>query len=136
MPTYTFCCEQCSIVFDTFSTYKEYTGKAVCPQCSKETDVRDFRTDLPNGFVKLSDNQVKLGHLASRNSERLSADEKEALRIKHNAYKYEEPHGIKQLPKGMTRMRKANGVEFVPTERPKIKPLSPAQKAKKKRVSK
>ncbi len=89
MPTYTFCCEACKIVFDTFSTYNEYTGKAICPECTKETDVRDFRTDLPAGYVKLSDNQLKLGHLASRNSERMSADQKAELYRKHNAYKYE-----------------------------------------------
>ena len=130
MPTYTFCCEQCSVVFDTFSTYREYTGKATCPKCGITTETRDYRTDLPSGFVKLSDNQIKLGHLANRNTERLSADEKEALHRKHNAYKYQEPTGIKQLPKGMTRMRKADGVEFVPTERPKVKPLSPKQRKK------
>lgn len=130
MPTYTFCCEACSLVFDTFSTYNEYTDKVECPKCHKQTDKRDYRTDLPNGFVKLSDDQINLGHLASRNSERLSADEKESLKRKHNAYRYEEPTGMKELPKGMTRMRKSDGVEFVPTERPKVKPLSPAQRAK------
>jgi putative FmdB family regulatory protein len=102
MPTYDYNCPDCGH-FEDVCSMAAYTGKAICPICHKETEEREFTVPL-SGFVKLSDNELKtLGHLAHRNAERMSQDEKDALHRKHNAYKYETPP--KDLPKGMTRMK-------------------------------
>ncbi|NDG32994.1 hypothetical protein EB118_23375, partial [bacterium] len=55
--------------------------------------------------VKKSDSELKtIGDLALRNTDRMSDDEKEHLKRKHNDYK-EKPTN-KQLPKGMSRVNR------------------------------
>jgi hypothetical protein len=55
--------------------------------------------------VKKSDSELKtIGDLARRNSDKFSDDEKTHLYNKHNSYKYEE--STKQLPSGMSRLKK------------------------------
>jgi hypothetical protein len=68
-------------------------------ECGSETD-REYSTNdvLPN--VVKGDSQIKLGHLALRNSQRMSVDEKNALYDKHNAYrknKTDLPEGMKHV---------------------------------------
>lgn len=132
MPTYTFLCEKCKETFDTLSSIGAYTGKAKCPHCKKVSTTRDYKTDLPNGFVPLSDDQITVGHLAHRNGERYSDDQKEAIRRKVNAYKEGSPE--RELPKGMNRMRKNGKVEWKPsaTKSPRPKPPSPTKRKKSK----
>lgn len=109
MPTYSFICDTnqkgCGHQFSLFMSMTTYTNKQKCPQCNKQKSVRrDYDIDLPtlSQNIKLNDDNITVGHLAKRNSERLSSDEKDHLTEKHNAYKYEEP--TKPLPKGMNRM--------------------------------
>ena len=49
--------------------------------------MRDYGADNITGTVKGSGGAKTLGHLAEVNSSRLSSDQKEALRKKHNKYK-------------------------------------------------
>jgi hypothetical protein len=78
----------------------------VCDCGSNHTErnyLEDFSTII--GSVRKSDSELKtVGDLANRNRDRLSNDEKLALQKKHNDYKEQE--SIKQLPTGMSRIKK------------------------------
>lgn len=105
MPTYTYVCEDCKHKEEVFLSIKDYTEKKKCSKCGNEC-VRSYADDLltTNAFVRLADSEIKtLGHLAHRNTEKMSDDQKRELHHKHNQYKYETP---KELPAGMTRLNK------------------------------
>jgi hypothetical protein len=58
-----------------------------------------------NGSVKKSDSELKtIGDLANRNRDRMTDDHRTVLDHKHNAYK--DNDAIKELPKGMSRIKK------------------------------
>lgn len=106
MPTYTFVCTKCNNKIELFMTYSQYKEEQVCEKCSSLC-VRSYSDDLLNtsGFVRLSDDEIKtIGHLAHRNTEKMSQDQKESLRQKHNAYKYED--NSRPLPQGMSRIKR------------------------------
>lgn len=107
MPEYTYYCEKCHHKFSVVCTIRDYTENAECDKCHIKKTYRLYREDLAslNTSVKLSDSEVKtLGHLANRNAEKLSDDQKEHLTKKHNSYKDNDLE-IK-LPSGMTKMNK------------------------------
>jgi hypothetical protein len=55
--------------------------------------------------IKKSDSELKtVGDLAKRNTDRMSDDEKNSLKTKHNSYKDNRPED--PLPKGMSRLTK------------------------------
>lgn len=106
MPTYTFFCPKCQQAFELFMSYSDYTDNQKCSKCKSKAH-RSYQDDLSNlnGFVKLSDSEIKtLGHLAHRNSEKMSEDQKAALHHKHNSYKYE--NNGADLPAGMSRIER------------------------------
>ena len=111
MPEYTYMCPGCGSKFNILSSINNYESNPKC-ECGKKAErcyVEDCLTI--NSSVKLGDNELKtLGDLAWRNTERMSDDQKEALRIKHNEYK-EKPSN-KQLPKGMTRLPKQQKIKW------------------------
>ena len=109
MPEYTFLCDKqnngCALEFSLVMSIAEYTDGHTCPRCKRKKPVRRcYEADLPttNTSVRKSDSNITIGHLAKRNNERLSSDEKAHLQHEHNAYKYEEPK--RELPSGMSRM--------------------------------
>ena len=105
MPTYTFCCDKCKHKFELFFTIRSYKDKQVCAKCGL-TASRSYEDDLGsiNTSVKLADCEVKtLDHLAKRNNERFSEDQKHHLYVKHNSYK-EGFDKTKSLPTGMSRI--------------------------------
>jgi hypothetical protein len=113
MPEYTFQCNPdrggCGKRFSLILSFAQYDVKSnkKCPYCRHINSVdRDYTEDLSTLYqnVKLGDEQLKLGHLAKRNTERLSKDEKDHIIKKNNAYKYESSD--KSLPKGMSRLGK------------------------------
>lgn len=58
-----------------------------------------------NASVRKADSELKtIGDLAKRNTDRMSEDQKVHLYHKHNSYKDEA--STKELPKGMSRMKK------------------------------
>jgi hypothetical protein len=106
MPEYSYICEHCSNRFSLFFTIQNYVENPTCSKCNSLT-IRDYQEDLSslNTSVKKSDSELKtVGDLAKRNTERMSEDHKAYLYKKHNDYK--ETTVQKELPKGMTRIKK------------------------------
>jgi hypothetical protein len=89
--------------------HSKYQKTIECDKCGTECQ-RSLQDDLPSGFVTLSDGELKLGHLAKRNSEKFSDDYKAQLKRKH--YDYQEPISPKELPKGMTRIPKQPKIKW------------------------
>jgi putative FmdB family regulatory protein len=107
MPTYTFCCDKCKHKFELFFTIQDYSDKQLCEKCGRSAN-RSYEDDLGSisSSVKLADSEVKtLDHLAKRNNERFSDDQKHHLYVKHNSYK-EGFDKTKSLPAGMNRIDK------------------------------
>jgi putative FmdB family regulatory protein len=107
MPTYSYGCEKCNQNFELFYSIKDYQSAPLCINCGNKKTHRLYALDVStqSSCVKKSDSELKtIGDLANRNRDRLSDDQKQALSTKHNRYKEEVPQ--KQLPKGMTRIKK------------------------------
>lgn len=117
MPSYTFSCSHCNIKFELFYTIKEYVEHPKCVECgSNKKTQRSYEDDLHtiSSSVKKSDNELKtVGDLANRNRDRLSDDQKQRLEAKHNEYKDEQFKKKKDLPKGMTRLKKQPKTEWI-----------------------
>ena len=109
MPIYTYVCTDCKSKIEIIGTPSNYQETIECEKCGKQCH-RSLQDDLTSGFVKLSDDQLKLGHLAKRNSERFSDDYKAELKRKH--YDYQEQVSPKQLPKGMPRIPKQPKIKW------------------------
>lgn len=112
MPEYSYKCDSCLYRFSVVTSIREYQESIPCEKC-KELSSRDYLEDLSslNTSVKLGDNDLKtLGHLAQRNTERMSEDQKQDLYRKHNSYKEDVPD--KPLPKGMSRVKKPPKIKW------------------------
>lgn len=108
MPTYSYNCTECKYDFELFFYIRDYTDKPACPKCKNKKTHRLIVKDAStlNASVKKSDSELKtIGDLANRNRDRMTEDQKISLHKKHNQYKEETPK--KQLPKGMSRMKKS-----------------------------
>lgn len=119
MPEYTFHCDNCGDIFSVVCSIKEYQDKHLCICGSKAN--RSYIDDLLtlNTSIKKSDSELRtIGDLALRNTEKMSDDQKQALYMKHNSYKYE--NSEKELPKGMNRISKPKKPKW-PGSRNKIK---------------
>ena len=106
MPNYSYICDACGHAFELFFYIRDYDEHPKCVRCKSHKTLRDY-TDLQtlSSSVKKSDSELKtLGDLANRNRDKLSDDEKSNLYQKHNDYKDQE--SLKELPKGMSRMKK------------------------------
>jgi hypothetical protein len=91
MPNYSFLCtnKKCKhskSPLEIFFTISNYQSQQECPNCHKQTLFRDYQADLPSGAVKKGDNEITVGHLAHRNTDRMSEDQKEALWVKNHEY--------------------------------------------------
>jgi hypothetical protein len=87
----------------------EYDKEERCPLCKKGIGQRDYQSDLPAASVKKGDNEITLGHLASRNTERMSDDQKESIHVKNHAYMENPPPykaPARKTRKGNKRARK------------------------------
>lgn len=85
------------------SEYDAATKNIKCPKCNNKNNViRDYLADKPHSSIKLSESELTVSHLAHRNTERLSDDEKAYLNYKHHEYLYND---AQDLPEGMTRTR-------------------------------
>ncbi len=107
MPNYSYICNSCNFNFELFFYIKDYQDHPSCPTCKNKNVDRDYGTDMItlNSSIRKSDSELKtIGDIANRNRDKLSQDEKISLHQKHNSYREE---GIqKELPKGMSRMKK------------------------------
>ena len=104
MPTYVFHCNTCKADFEVFQSLKEYNGHTQCPDCQTETEHRVY--DVVPGHVVLGDSEIKIGHLAKRNRDRMPDDQKKDLARKHNEYKFAPVE--KDLPKGVKERARKN----------------------------
>ena len=107
MPTYSYSCSHCEEKFEMFLYIKDYTEHPKCPKCKSKKTNREYIQDVStlSASVKKSDSELKtLGDLANRNRDKLSDDQKQSLFEKHNSYREQESQ--KELPKGMSRMKK------------------------------
>jgi len=107
MPTYSYTCDSCHSDFELFFYIKDYTENPECISCGSSKTSRCITKDAItlNASVKKSDSELKtIGDLANRNRDKMSEDQKINLYNKHNDYKDKTPQ--KELPKGMTRMKK------------------------------
>ena len=106
MPTYTYLCPKCSIIFELFLCFSDYNEIQVCPECDYTQAKRELGMDIQtiHSNVVAGDDEIKVGQLADRNTKRLSRDEKIDKYYEQNKYKYEGPD--KTLPTGMTRVNK------------------------------
>jgi putative FmdB family regulatory protein len=126
MPTYTYQCSKCNNLFELFSSIANYSEHPKCTECESVKTNRVYEIDMItiSGSVRKSDSELKtIGDLALRNSERMSDDEKHNLYIKHNSYK--ENPTPKELPSGMSRLKKGNKIKWPGTTgiKPKRKKL-------------
>lgn len=106
MPEYSYLCEKCSNTFSLVFSIRDYIEHPKCDDCGSKC-IRNYSEDLIslNMSIRKSDSELKtVGDLAQRNSERMSEDQKAHLYKKHNDYK--ETPSQKELPKGMTRVKK------------------------------
>ena len=100
MPFYSFLCDDCLFDFEANITIDEYDNllsKIVCPNCLSRNVFRDYKSDNVSGGVVFK----TLGAIADRNNERMSSDEKQALFLKHNDYRFQPKP---ELPEGMKRI--------------------------------
>jgi putative FmdB family regulatory protein len=106
MPTYSYFCEKCKNTFELFFSLREYKETVKCQKC-KNTCSRHYEDLLTiNSSVKKSDTELKtIGDLANRNRDRMSEEQRQELTEKHNSYKDNDL--IKELPKGMSRIKKS-----------------------------
>lgn len=112
MPTYSYYCDNCKSTLEHFFHISEYTDTIKCVRCKSKCN-RNYILDVStqSSSIKKSDSELKtIGDLANRNRDRLSDDEKTALNQKHNAYKEQDTH--KDLPKGMSRIKKPKKVKW------------------------
>ncbi len=104
MPEYSFICDRnqmgCGHEFSIVCSISDYTSEVECKSCGQSDNIiRNYAEDTNHGFIRKSSTDIKVGHLAKRNSEKMSNDEKDSLWWKHNKYKYKKSE--KKLPKGM-----------------------------------
>lgn len=107
MPTYTYFCDDCQQYFEKFALMCDYTDSETCPTCNSCRNViRALGYDIStvHRTVVAGDNEINLGQLADRNTQRMSRDEKIDKFYEQNKYKYEGPET--DLPTGMTRVHK------------------------------
>ena len=111
MPEYSYTCDTedggCGHYFTVVQKLSKYKVLKKCPECKKHRLRRAYEDDIVYGSVKKSDGAITIGHLAERNTSRMSSGQREELHTKHNAYRGNNP----KLPEGMKR-----------TDKPKDKP--------------
>ena len=119
MPTYSYLCNSCGNNFEIICSFSQYEKNPLpkCDSCSSKLTTRRYTEDVQtiNSSVKKSDSELRtIGDIANRNRDRLSDDEKRAIYEKNNSYKEEESQ--KELPTGMTRMKKTRKTQW--TDKP------------------
>lgn len=113
MPIYTYSCNKCNKVFELFYNLNNYQKYPECLYCKSKQTSREYVLDAISisVSVKKSDSELKtVGDLANRNRDKLSEDQKLDLHKKHNDYKNEST--MKELPKGMSRVKKTKGKKW------------------------
>lgn len=129
MPEYSYTCDTdnggCGHCFSVFQTLSQYKLLKRCPNCSKHKLIRSYEEDCVYSSTKSSTKGMTLGSLADKNTSKLSSDERESLRKKHNEYK---STNDKPLPKGMKRKKEEGNAWYKTSNFSDIKNMSETQK--------
>ena len=82
-------CHDCDTYYEINQRFEDPIPK--CPNCESGNVKRVF--SVPRVAVVKGDDEIKIGHLADRNRDRFSSDQKEYLDVKHKRphRKVEEP---------------------------------------------
>jgi len=113
MPTYSYLCDSCKKPFELFAYIKDYVPNPCCIHCQSNNTNRYYQNDLLNisaSIIKHDSELKTIGDIANRNRDRMSDDQKAHLQAKHNEYKEQESQ--KQLPQGMSRIKKPNKIKW------------------------
>ena len=109
MPEYTFECEKCSekiTLICSMSEYDNESQKLTCQSCKGSVE-RDYTVDNVRGSISLSLSDCKtIGQYADKQTSKYS--QRQVEDIVEN-FKTKKTGGMKQLPKGMTRIEKPKG---------------------------
>ena len=117
MPIYVFKCEECEHEIEVEQSIKKPTpNRKKCPLCKKNKLSRVLFS--PHVYNKPGDDNITVGLLADRNTERLSSDQKESIERKN-----------KTGPK----KDKKKGNNFWDTSKENLKKISDMSPEKKKR---
>lgn len=104
MPEYTFRCEKClgdSFLYCSIAEYDDKFKKFKCHQCGSKKVYRLYDADDIYGTVK----EIKtVAQLAEANEKKYGKELTAKMREEHKTKRVE---GMKQLPQGMSRIRKA-----------------------------
>lgn len=110
---YTFQCDNCSYILEKSMEISKYKALKKCPECKKNKMYRRYDLDNISGAVRLANSEIKkLGHLAQRNTERMSQDQIDSIYRKNNAYKNKPNSAKKELPSGMSRVEKPENITW------------------------
>ena len=101
MPRYTFVCEDCGEYSEMVASIAEY-DKALseykCPECNSEKVVRSYEDD--NTYCSVKEIKTMM-QLAEANEKKYGKELTAKMREEHKTKRTE---GMKQLPKGMSRI--------------------------------
>ena len=101
MPEYSYVCDKehrqwnnntgCGHEFTIICPVSQYISSPECPECNRsDAVVRDYREDNVNIGVTLGDTEITVGHMAKRNTDTLSTDQKISIYNKNNDYRFQE----------------------------------------------
>jgi len=115
MPTYVFKCQECDHELEVEQSIKKPTpNRKKCPECGKNKLERLLFA--PHVYNKPGDDNISVGLLSDRNSERFSEDQKKAIDKKNN---------VKRQKKSKKQFWEASEKDMK-----KISSMSPQQKKK------
>ena len=105
MPRYTFLCEKCGEYSEMVSSITEY-DKALseykCPECNSKKVVRSYEDD--NTYCSVKEIKTMM-QLAEANEKKYGKELVAKMREEHKTKRKE---GMKELPKGMSRINSAS----------------------------
>jgi len=104
MPEYTFRCDKChelSSLVCSIQSYDDEVKSIKCDHCKSKKLHREYFCDNVHGHV----NEIRtLGQLAEANTKKYGSEVVEKMRLEH---KTKREIGMKELPAGMNRIKKA-----------------------------
>ncbi len=110
----------------SFSEYDKYSNKKSeirCDNCNSKDLVRDYNEDLVHFSVHPSLSECKtLQHYAEKQSKKYGKEKCQKMSEDFTSYKKNKVGGIKNLPQGMTRIKKAQDFKTYNSKKPKGKP--------------
>ncbi len=108
MPRYTFVCEKCgeySEMVSSISEYDQSLAKYKCPECNSTKVVRSYEDD--NTYCSVKEIKTVM-QLAEANEKKYGKELTAKMREEHKTKRTE---GMKELPKGMSRINSVSDMK-------------------------